>query len=63
MPSLVFLNFDMPYSISGITERNYHGTGLIVDAERGLVVTDRAGKIGWVHSGHHLFIAGKGLRC
>jgi S1-C subfamily serine protease len=40
-PSLVFLNFDMPYSISGITERNYHGTGLIVDAQRGLVVTDR----------------------
>jgi S1-C subfamily serine protease len=40
-PSLVFLNFDMPYSISGITERNYHGTGVIVDAERGLVVTDR----------------------
>ena len=25
----------------GITERNYHGTGLIVDAERGLVVVDR----------------------
>jgi pro-apoptotic serine protease NMA111 len=40
-PSLVFLNFDMPYSISGITERNYHGTGVIVDAERGFVVTDR----------------------
>jgi S1-C subfamily serine protease len=40
-PSLVFLNFDMPYAISGITERNYHGTGVIVDAERGLVVTDR----------------------
>ncbi len=40
-PSLVFLNFDMPYSISGITERNYHGTGVIVDAERGLIVTDR----------------------
>ena len=31
----------MPYSVSGVTERNYHGTGLIVDAERGLVVTDR----------------------
>lgn len=40
-PSLVFVNFDMPYSVSGITERNYHGTGLIVDAERGLVVVDR----------------------
>jgi S1-C subfamily serine protease len=31
----------MPYSVSGVTERNYHGTGLVVDAERGLVVTDR----------------------
>jgi len=40
-PSLVKVNFDMPYSVSGITERNYHGTGLIVDAERGLVVVDR----------------------
>ncbi|MEP7246905.1 MAG: trypsin-like peptidase domain-containing protein, partial [Gammaproteobacteria bacterium] len=40
-PSLVLVSFDMPYSISGITERNYHGTGLVVDAERGLVVVDR----------------------
>ena len=40
-PSLVQVSFDMPYSISGITERNYHGTGLVVDAERGLVVVDR----------------------
>jgi pro-apoptotic serine protease NMA111 len=27
--------------VSGITERNYHGTGLVVDAQRGLVVVDR----------------------
>ncbi len=40
-PSLVTVTFDMPYSVSGITERNYHGTGLVVDAERGLVVVDR----------------------
>ena len=40
-PSLAMVTFDMPYSISGITERNYHGTGLVVDAERGLVVVDR----------------------
>jgi pro-apoptotic serine protease NMA111 len=40
-PSLVLVGFDMPYSVSGITERNYHGTGLVVDAERGLVVVDR----------------------
>ena len=35
------VTFDMPYSVSGITERNYHGTGLVVDAQRGLVVVDR----------------------
>src|SRR5262249_20310865 len=40
-PSLVQLTFDMPFSLAGISDRNYHGTGLIVDAERGLVVTDR----------------------
>lgn len=40
-PSLVLVNFDMPYSVSGVTERNYYGTGVIVDAERGLVAVDR----------------------
>lgn len=40
-PSLVLVNFDMPYSVSGITDRHYYGTGLVVDAERGLVVVDR----------------------
>jgi pro-apoptotic serine protease NMA111 len=40
-PSLVLVNFDMPYSVSGITERNYRGTGLIVDTQRGFVVVDR----------------------
>jgi S1-C subfamily serine protease len=40
-PSLVMVTFDMPYSVSGVTEKNYHGTGLIVDAQRGLVVIDR----------------------
>ena len=40
-PSLVYITFDMPYTISGVTERYYHGTGLIVDAQRGLIVTDR----------------------
>jgi len=40
-PSLAMVTFDMPYSVSGITERNYHGTGLIVDTQRGLVVVDR----------------------
>ena len=40
-PSLVLVTFDMPYSVSGVTEKNYHGTGVIVDAKRGLVVIDR----------------------
>ena len=40
-PSLVGMSFDMPYPLSGVSERNYRGTGLIVDAEHGLVVTDR----------------------
>jgi pro-apoptotic serine protease NMA111 len=40
-PSLVHLTFDMPFAIAGITDRNYHGTGLVVDGVRGLVVTDR----------------------
>ncbi len=39
--SLVMVDFDMPYSVAGITDRNYHGTGLIVDAARGLVLVDR----------------------
>ena len=39
--SLVLVNFDMPFSVAGITERNYHGTGLLVDAARGLIVVDR----------------------
>jgi pro-apoptotic serine protease NMA111 len=35
------VNFDMPYSTSGVTEKNYHGTGVILDAQRGLVAIDR----------------------
>lgn len=41
VPSLVTVAFDMPYAVAGVTERNYHGTGLVVDAGRGLVVVDR----------------------
>ncbi len=40
-PSLVLVEFSMPYSVSGVTERNYHGTGVVLDAGRGLVSVDR----------------------
>ena len=40
-PSLVLVNFDMPYTVSGVSDRHYYGTGLIADAERGWVVVDR----------------------
>jgi S1-C subfamily serine protease len=40
-PSLVAVDFDVPYPVSGVTERSFHGTGLIVDTARGLVVVDR----------------------
>lgn len=39
--SLVLVNFDMPFSVAGVTERNYHGTGVIADLDRGLVLVDR----------------------
>lgn len=41
VPSLVVVNFDLPYTVSGVADRNYYGTGLIIDTERGLVVVDR----------------------
>ncbi len=40
-PSLALVEFSMPYSIAGVTERNYHGTGVVIDAVRGLVAVDR----------------------
>ncbi len=40
-PSLVVVTFDLPYTLSGVSDRHYYGTGLIVDKERGYVVVDR----------------------
>ncbi len=40
-PSLVVVTFDLPYILSGVAERHYYGTGLIIDKERGYVVVDR----------------------
>ena len=40
-PSLVVVTYDLPYTLSGVADRHYYGTGLIVDKERGYVVVDR----------------------
>ena len=40
-PSLVMVSFDMPYSVSGYTDRGFFGTGVVLDAVRGLVAVDR----------------------
>jgi len=40
-PSLVVVTFDLPYTVSGVADRHYYGTGVIVDTERGYVVVDR----------------------
>src|SRR6056297_392327 len=39
--SLALVNFEMPYPVSGVSDQFYYGTGLVVDAGRGLLVTDR----------------------
>ncbi|MDH4073780.1 MAG: trypsin-like peptidase domain-containing protein, partial [Gammaproteobacteria bacterium] len=41
IPSLAMVTFDLPYTISGVADRHYYGTGLVVDAKRGLVLVDR----------------------
>ncbi len=39
--SLVVVTFDLPYTVSGVADRHYYGTGVIVDKDRGLVLVDR----------------------
>ena len=40
-PSLVYVKFDMPFPVEGVAETHYVGAGVVVDAEKGIVVTDR----------------------
>ena len=40
-PSLVLINYSMPYTVSGVSDRYYYGTGVVADAGRGWVVVDR----------------------
>ncbi len=40
-PSLALVRFDMPYSVSGYTDRSFYGTGVVLDAVKGLVAVDR----------------------
>lgn len=39
--SLVTVDFDRPFSVNSLSTSNYRGTGLVIDAQKGLVVVDR----------------------
>jgi S1-C subfamily serine protease len=39
--SLAMVNYHVPFRVDGVRGDSYLGTGLVIDAERGLVLTDR----------------------
>ncbi len=41
VPSLAIVTFEMPYRIDGVRDSRYIGTGVVLDAEKGLIVVDQ----------------------